>query len=146
MFTRGPYNLKNATRLSTRAGWPSIVYRTVIRLRNAQEREVSKGIRCRAIEQSDDRGLIELNWPVVLVFTTSWLVGLRLLCSRYNSRARTSSLIDHPSVEGVGPRVSHRSLLSSDWNHSTADIPRTHLPWATLSRLCPNSAYRSFLV
>lgn len=47
------------------------VYRVAIRALHAQEREVSEGIRCRTIEQSDDRDLIELNWPVVLVFTTS---------------------------------------------------------------------------
>lgn len=63
------------------------VYRIVIRPRKIQERKVSKAIRYQTIEQFDNRSLIELNWSVVLVFTTSWLVGLRLLCWSDNSRA-----------------------------------------------------------
>lgn len=119
------------------------VYRIVIRPRKIQESEVSKGIRCQTIEQFDNRGLIELNWLVVLVFTTSWLVSLRLLCWSDNSRVHAYAP-PWLTILDERPHISHRFMLSFDWNYTSIDIPRIYLPWATLSKLCRNIEYRYF--
>lgn len=134
-FVRFQEAFINSSRL-IRHGIGSI-YRIVIRPRRAQEREVSKGIRCQTIEQFDNRGLIELNSSVVLVFTTSWLVGLRLLCWSDNSRVHACAP-PWLTILDERPRVSHRSMLSFDWNYTSIDIPQTYLLWPILSKLCRN--------
>lgn len=121
------------------------VYRIVIRPRKIQERKVSKAIRYQTIEQFDNRSLIELNWSVVLVFTTSWLVGLRLLCWSDNSRAQACAPL-WLTILDERPRVSHRFMLSLNWNCTSIDIPQIYLLWATLYKLCRNIEHIDILI